>query len=172
MVHDVILYQSAGVGEFVGCCQGNCRSIVPGVDLAPQECECGPDSLASDRQGISNGTFELIGTALWMKNLEFRIDRLRVLSQPRYGLRNLHARMFAVSRNTSIVAAVRSLYAFRERRVYFIGNRKLRVGFIFAQEYECAILASGTAAYSAGLVDSARGDYEQREVDTKAPRTA
>jgi hypothetical protein len=41
----------------------------------------------------------------------------------------------------------------------FIEREKLRLGPLFAQEYECAFLTSGIAAFPAELVDSIREDY-------------
>jgi hypothetical protein len=42
----------------------------------------------------------------------------------------------------------------------FIERERIKLGPLFPQEYECAFLAAQSAAYPAGLIDSARKDYE------------
>jgi len=45
----------------------------------------------------------------------------------------------------------------------FIASARLELGPLFAQEYECAFVGSGMAAYPAELIDSMRADYEVEE---------
>ena len=46
----------------------------------------------------------------------------------------------------------------------FSASARVELGPLFPQEYECAFLGSGMAAFPAELVDSARADYEVQDL--------